>query len=215
MKTTAFAVSVLALLIAVAGVAGYVVVAHGSLPFASAPAPSSAGGVGTLNVYVTGTSPANATAGNETSGNQTAGNQTSGDLTVGNVTWSHVYVTFTLLQAHQANDTNDSGWRNISVSNTVDLLSVKTAGALLGSAQLPAGNYTQLRIVVEKAWGVTSNGQSYNFTVPSGVLKTDDPFTVSTGQMSSLTLDVNLSHSIVWTDMGYLFTPVIGSIQSS
>ena len=198
MKTTAFAVSVLAMLIAVAGVAGYVVVAHGSLPFA--PAPASAGGMGTLSVSVTDSPPANVTTGN---------------ATVGNVTWSHVYVTFTLLQAQEANATNESGWHNISVSNTVDLMSVKTASALLGSAQLPAGQYTQLRIVVEKAWGVTTTGKSYNFTVPSGDLRTDDPFTVQTGQTSSLTLDVNLSHSIVWTAMGYVFTPVIGSIQSS
>jgi len=198
MKSTAFAVSVLAMLIAVAGVAGYMVVAHGSLPFASAPA--SAGGVGTLNVYVTDAPPANVTPVNETPGN---------------VTWSHVYVTFALLQAHEANATNESGWHNVTVSQTIDLMSVQTASALLGSAQLPAGEYTQLRIVVEKAWGVTSTGTSYNFTVPSGDLKTDDPFTVATGQTASLTLDVDLSHSIVWTATGYVFTPVIGSIESS
>ena len=205
MKTTAFAVSVLAILLAAAGVAGYVVVAHGSLPFASAPAPSGANGMGTLSVYVTDTPPANATTGNETAGNATSSN----------VTWSHVYVTFAVLQAHEANDSNDSGWHNMTVSSTIDLMSVKTVSALLGSAQLPAGNYTQLRIVVEKAWGVTSTGKSYNFTVPSGDLRTDDPFTVATGQTASLTLDVNLSHSIVWTDMGYVFTPVIGSIAPS
>ena len=198
MKTTAFAVSVLAIFIAVAGVAGYVAVAHGSLPFASPPA--SAGRVGTLSVFVTDAAPANVTPGN---------------ATVANVTWNHVYVTFTLLQAHEANATNESGWHNLSVSNTVDLMSAKTASALLGSTPLPAGEYTQLRIVVEKAWGVTSDGKSYSFKVPSGDLKTDDPFTVATGQTASLTLDVNLSHSIVWTAMGYVFTPVIGSIRSS
>ena len=205
MKKTAFAVSVLALLLAVAGVAGYVVVAHGSLPFGAAPASSGASGVGTLSVLVTDTPPANATTGNETAGN----------ATVANVTWSHVYVTFTVVQAMQANDSNNSGWHDINVSNTVDLMSVQTTAALLGSAQLPAGQYTQLRIVVEKAWGVTSTGKTYAFTVPSGDLRTDDPFTVATGQTASLTLDVNLSHSIVWTAMGYVFTPVIGSIQSS
>ena len=198
MKSTAFAVSVLAMLLAVAGVAGYMVVAHGSLPFASAPA--SAGGMGTLDVFVTDAPPANVTPANGTPGN---------------VTWSHVYVTFAVLQAHEANATNESGWHDFNVSQTIDLMSVKTASALLGSAQLPAGEYTQLRIVVEKAWGVTSTGKSYNFTVPSGDLKTDDPFTVATGQTTSLTLDVNLSHSIVWTAMGYVFTPVIGSISTS
>ena len=205
MKTTAFAVSVLVSLLAMAGVAGYVVVAHGSLPFASAPAPASANGVGTLNVFVTSAAPANETTGNETAGNAAPSN----------VTWSHVYVTFTVLQAHEANDSNDSGWHNVSVSATVDLMSVRTVSALLGSAQLPAGQYTQLRIVVQKAWGVTSTGKTYVFTVPSGDLRTDDPFTVATGQTSSLTLDVSLSHSIVWTDHGYLFTPVIGPIATS
>jgi len=208
MKSTAFAVSVLAILVAVAGVAGYMVVAHGSLP--SAPAPSGAGGVGTLNVYVMDLLPANATMANGTTGNQTPGN-----VSVGNVTWSHIYVTFTVLQAHEANATNESGWHNISVSQTVDLLSLKTVSALLGSASLPTGEYTQLRIVVAKAWGVTSTGKTYDFTVPSGDLRTDDPFNVTTGQTASLTLDVNLSHSVVWTANGYLFTPVIGSIQSS
>ncbi|HII40078.1 MAG TPA: hypothetical protein HA326_02555 [Thermoplasmata archaeon] len=42
-----------------AEVVGYVGVAHGNPPFASAP--TSAGGVGTLNVYVTDAPPANAT----------------------------------------------------------------------------------------------------------------------------------------------------------
>lgn len=198
MKSTAFVVSVLAMLIAVAGIAGYVVVAHGSLPFASAPA--SASGVGTLNVFVTSAS---------------SGNETAANATAGNVTWSHVYVTFAVLQAHEANDSNNSGWRNISVSSTIDLMSVKTVSSLLGTAQLSAGQYTQLRIVVEKAWGVTSTGKNYAFTVPSGDLKTDDPFTVATGQTASVTLDVNLSHSIVWTATGYVFTPVIGSIPTS
>ncbi len=202
MKSTAFVVSVLAALLAVAGVAGYVVVAHGSLPFSSAPA--SANGMGTLNVFVTSASPG------ETTGNETAANATSS-----NVTWEHVYVTFTVLQAHEANDSNNSGWHNVSASNTIDLMSVKTVSALLGSTQLPAGQYTQLRIVVQKAWGVTSTGKTYQFTVPSGDLRTDDPFTVTTGQTASLTLDVNLSHSIVWTDNGYLLTPVIGSIPTS
>ncbi len=201
MKTTAFAVSVLAILMAVAGVAGYVVVAHGSLPFASAPA--SANGMGTLNVLVTSASPAN-----ETTGNETAANATSS-----NVTWRNVYVTFTVIQAEQANDSNNSGWHSMNVSSTIDLMSVKTASALLGSTQLPAGQYNQLRIVVVKAWGVTSTGKTYDFRVPSGDLRTDDPFTVTTGQTASITLDVN-TH-IVWSDTGYVLTPVIGSVAMS
>jgi hypothetical protein len=189
MKPTLIVASVVATILAVAGVAGYVVVGHGTLPFPSAP--SGAVGVGTLNVYVTDAPPAD-------------------------VNWSHVYVTFTVLQAHRANASDESGWHNITVvQSTVDLLSVRTVSALLGSSSLPAGMYTQLRIVVDKAWGVTTAGAKFNFTVPSGDLRTTHPFNVTTGQTASVTLDIDLSRSIQRTAMGYLFTPVIGSFRTS
>jgi hypothetical protein len=189
MKPTLIVASVVATILAVAGVAGYTFVGHGSLPFA--PAPSGAVGVGTLNVYVMDAPPAD-------------------------VNWSHVYVTFSLLQAHRANASDESGWHNITVTqSTVDLLSVRTVSALLGSSSLPAGTYTQLRIVVDKAWGVTTTGAMHNFTVPSGDLRTTHPFNVTTGELASVTLDIDLSRSIHGTAMGFLFTPVIGSVETS
>jgi hypothetical protein len=189
MKATLSVASVVALILAVAGIAGVTVVTYGGLPFG--PAPSSAGGVGTLNVFLTDTPPAD-------------------------VNWSHVYVTFALIQAHRANASDESGWQNITMTQrTVDLLSVKTTSALLGSSRLPAGMYTQLRIVVDKAWGVTTTGAKFNFTVPSGDLRTTHRFQVATGQEAGVTLDIDLSHSIHWTSKGYLFTPVIGSFKTS
>jgi Domain of unknown function (DUF4382) len=186
MKPTAIVVAILAALVAAGGTAGYALVTHGSLPFASAPGGS--GGVGTLNVYVTDAPPASQN-------------------------WSHVYVTFSLVQTHAA---NDSAWQNISVTQaTVDLLGVKTVPAFLGGATLPAGMYTQLRIVVGSAWGVNETGQKFNFTVPSNVLKTTDPFNVTTGETTNLVVDINLSHAIVLTAQGYILTPVIASVQSS
>lgn len=186
MKTSIGLVLGVAALLAMAGVAGYAIVSHGlSLPGSGA---GSAGGVGTLNVYIK-------------------------DGPVAN--WTHVYVTFNVLSVQVANAGNDSGWHNYSVSKTVDLASLKTVSALLGSEQLPAGMYTQLRLNVTKAWGVVANGTTYKFTVPSGILRTDDPFNLTAGQATSLTLDVNLSRSIVWTAEGYFFTPVLGSVTQS
>jgi hypothetical protein len=75
--------------------------------------------------------------------------------------------------------------------------------------------YTQLRIVVDKAWGVTTTGAKFNFTVPSGDLRTTHRFQVAPGQEAGVTLDIDLSHSIHWTSKGYLFTPVIGSFKTS
>lgn len=186
MKPTALIVAALAALVAAAGATGYALVIHGSLPSASTPL--AWGGVGTLNVYVTDAPPASQN-------------------------WSHVFVTFSLVQTHAANET---AWKNITVSKaTVDLLSVKTVPDLLGGATLAAGQYTQLRIVVESAWGVNETGQKFNFTVPSTVLKTDQPFNVTTGETTNLVVDIDLTHAIVWTDMGYLLTPVIGSVTTS
>ena len=177
----------IAALLAVAGAAGYVAfVNHGQLfPWISA---GNVAGEGTVNVYVKD-APAN---------------------------WTHVYVTFSEVQVHAADQGNASGWYNLTTGpKTVDLASLVTVSELLGSAKVPAGMYTQLRIVVMAAQGVLQNGTTENFTVPSGELKTDDPFNVTTGQAVSLTVDIDLSRSIVWTAEGYLFLPVIGSVQSS
>ena len=57
--------------------------------------------------------------------------------------------------------------------------------------------YTQLRLAVTAAQGVMQNGAKVNFTVPSDVLKTDDPFNVTVGHLTSITLEIDLSRSIV------------------
>ncbi len=176
----------IAALLAVAGVAGYAVVGHGAL-FPSSGAASGNGGMGTLDVYVKD-APAN---------------------------WTHVYVTFDKVSVHAADQGNESGWHNVTVTKTVDLAALTQVSALLGSEQLPAGMYTQLRLEVTKVVGVMSNGTQYAFTVPSGELRTDDPFNITVGQTTSLTLDVDLSRSIVWTMEGYLFLPVLGPVKVS
>lgn len=145
-------------------------------------------GVGTLNVYVKDAPTTN---------------------------WTHVYVTFDVLSVHAADQGNDSGWHNYSVTQTVDLANLKTVSALLGSEQIPAGMYTQLRLNVTKVVGVMQNGTKVNMTVPSGVIRTDDPFNITTGQTASLTLDINLQRSIVFTAEGYLFLPVLASVTES
>ncbi len=141
-------------------------------------------GMGTLNVYVKD-APAN---------------------------WIHVNVTFDKIEVQAADQGNESGWHNYTVTKTVDLASLTSLSALLGSEKLPAGKYTQLRLHVTKAVGTMSNGTKYDFTVPSGELRTDDPFNISVGQTTSLTLDIDLTRSIVWTAEGYLFLPVLGAV---
>lgn len=178
-----------AIIIAVAGLAGYVFVAHGALPFTSAPAGSA--NTGTLDMYVKD-SPEN---------------------------WTYVNVTFSLVQVHQANATDSEGWYNLTPSTsgpvTVNLAALQNLSALLGTATLKAGMYTQLRIVVSQATGVMQNGTEVNFTVPSGNLVTTDPFNITSGQTTGQTIEIDLSRSIVQADGVWLFTPVLGSIETN
>jgi len=200
---TAFGVAIgLAVLVALAGVVGFALVAPGGLPGPFGGSTPSAGtnsggtggngggsaGVGTLDVYVQ-------------------------DAPAG-VNWTHVWVTFSELQAHEANATDADGWLNMTITQeTVDLASLTSVSQLLGTATLPTGTYTQLRIVVMAASGEMANGTKVTFTVPSGELRTDDPFVITAGGTTSLTVDIDLSRSIVHADGTWLFTPVLGAVK--
>ncbi len=164
------------IVLALAGVAGYVYV----LPALRA------GPTGTLNVYVKDA--------------------------VG--PWRSVNVTFADVEVQMADQGNDSGWRTLPLATrTVDLAALTNVSELLGSATLPAGKYTEIRFNVSAASGVMTNGTAYAFRVPSGFLRTTHPFTVTAGSTTSLTLDVDLSRSIVATANGYLFTPMFAVID--
>lgn len=203
MKTALMASIGLAVVVALAGVVSLALIAPGTLtaPFGgSNPNPGStsggtggtgggSGGFGTLEVSVQD-APAS-------------------------VNWTHLWVTFARIQAHEANATNETGWFNVTQTGTVDLAALKTVSQLLGTANLAAGMYTQLRIDVSSATGVMENGTTVRFIVPSDVLKTDDPFNVTVGQTTSLTLDIDLSRSIVHADSKWLFVPVISAVQES
>jgi Domain of unknown function (DUF4382) len=202
MKTALTATIGIAVLVAIAGVAGLALVAPGALtaPFGGS-TPSA------------GSSPGGTVGGNP------AGFGTLAVLVQdapAGVNWTHVMVTFSRIQAHEANGTNDSGWFNVTTeTGTVDLAAVHNVAQLLGTATLPAGMYTQLRLVVSSAQGVMQNGTKVNFTVPSGVLKTDDPFNVTVGHLTSLTLEIDLSRSIVHAGAEWLFLPVFAAVQES
>jgi hypothetical protein len=202
MKTALTITIGLAVLVAIAGVAALALVAPGALtapfggsnPNAGSPSGGPGGenraGFGTLAVSVQD-APAN-------------------------VTWMHVWVTFSRIQAHEANATNDTGWFNVTTTTgMVDLVAVHNVAQLLGTATLPAAMYTQLRLNVTSVQGVMQNLTKVDFIVPSGVLKTDDPFNVTVGHLTALTLEIDLNHSIVHADDQWLFLPVFAAVQES
>jgi len=138
-----------------------------------------------------------------------------------------VYVTVNKVRVHQrysASD-KDAGWTDITLNpaRRIDLLSLNN-GALdnLGEAPLPAGHYTQLRLVLDP----NTSGGLANSVVLSGTTTTELPlvtpsavqsgiklineFDVASGQRVDLMLDFNACKSIVKRGNGkYALKPVI------
>jgi len=203
MKTALMASIGLAVVVALAGVVSLALIAPGALT-------ASFGG-------------SNPNAGSSSGGTGGTGGSSGGFGTLevsvqdapASVNWTHIWVTFSRIQAHEANATNETGWFNVTQTGTVDLAALTTVSQVLATAKLAAGMYTQLRIDVSSATGVMENGTTVHFIVPSGVLKTDNPFNVTIGQTTSLMLDIDLSRSIVHADSKWLFVPVVSSVQES
>ncbi len=127
--------------------------------------------------------------------------------------WSHVTVTFTQVAAHQSGKAADQGWDQVTLTQrSIDLASFVNVSTLLASARLGPGKYTELRIDVVSAEGQMVNGTSVVFSVPSGEVKTATPFEIRSGASATLTVDIDLSRSIVANGQGWVFTPVLGHV---
>ncbi len=60
--------------------------------------------------------------------------------------------------------------------------------------------------------GIQADGTTVTFKIPSAELKTVQPFTVTSGMTTVLTLRVDLARSIVLHGSAANFTPVLGAI---
>ena len=106
--------------------------------------------------------------------------------------YDHVYVTVEKVRVHQSSSAgdNDSGWSEVVLapSKRVDLLTL-TNGTLepLGQTLLPAGTYTQMRLVLAANTAATPLANSI---VPTGGVET--ALTTPSGQQSGLKMNVSL-----------------------
>jgi hypothetical protein len=81
---------------------------------------------------------------------------------------------------------------------------------VLGSANITAGSFTQIRMDVIEVVGETTDNVSYTANVPSDKLKIVRPFNVGDGATTILTLDFDGEKSLIRTGEGkYLFKPVV------
>ena len=111
--------------------------------------------------------------------------------------YDNVFVTVEKVRVHQsggAND-NDSGWAEVVLPTPqrVDLLTL-TNGTLLplGQTELPAGSYTQMRLVLgNKPPPGSPQGMLANSIKPTGSAETE--LTTPSGQQSGLKMNVNIT----------------------
>jgi len=124
-------------------------------------------------------------------------------------------VTLAKIEVHTASDNvsdNDSGWITIiDYEATFDLFEIIDKVNILGSDNVTAGKYTQVRADVIRVEGLTKAMEPYEAEVPSGTLKFVRPFNVEADRKTILTLDFDGDKSLVMTgkEGKFLFKPVV------
>lgn len=127
-------------------------------------------------------------------------------------------VHFSKIEVHKASgkdsdNTSDNGSSWIPVigaPSSFDLMSIIGVEQILGSANITAGSFTQIRMNVTEVTGVTTDNVSYTAEVPSGELKIVGAFKVGGGNKTVLTLDFDGEKSLIQTGNGqFLFNPVV------
>ncbi|HKC56638.1 MAG TPA: DUF4382 domain-containing protein, partial [Vicinamibacterales bacterium] len=142
-------------------------------------------------------------------------------------------VTFSEVDAHKS-DTADSSWAKIpfaasATARTCDLKKLQTAQDVLGTGSLTTGHYTQVRLVVSSAVIYFDNaatgdacaatiaapaGRSANVTIPSGEVKLNREFDVSSATTTTMTLDFDGDKSVRETGNGqFMMSPVISVVS--
>jgi len=143
--------------------------------------------------------------------------------------FSAVNITVNKVRVHQSDNAGEgaAGWSDIDINppRKINLLTL-TNGVLeeLGQTPLPAGAYTQLRLVLERNTGkdlfknsvVPTGGAEQSLDTPSGVqsgIKLIHPFTVEANEVKDLVLDFDACRSIVIRGNGtYGLKPVMRAI---
>jgi uncharacterized protein (UPF0333 family) len=134
---------------------------------------------------------------------------------------SKALVTISKVEVHLApgsineSENVSTGWFTV-VEGPVqyDLVAIKDTREFLGSKNLTAGKYTQVRLSVDKAI-VTINGTEYDLSIPSNKIKLIQGFDIKADETTTLTLDFNAAESINarGNGGGYVMNPTIKIIQ--
>jgi len=129
-------------------------------------------------------------------------------------TITSIVLVFNKLEAHVG-----SQWVTIPLADeTVDLMNLTASDMLLGTAQLPAGKYTQIRLFPTSATVTDSTG-THDVNIPSAKqtgIKINIDATLPANSILTLLLDFNVDKSLTKQGNGnYKLSPVmVGVIKS-
>lgn len=124
--------------------------------------------------------------------------------------FSSLEVTFTDVAVHSTGALTSTSWVSLGLQETsIDLTKLTdNRTSLVGLDSVPAGKYTQARILVSSAVGQLENGGRVSVAVPSGELRTTNPFEI--GPQGSITIIMRVH--VVATGSYYQLEPVLGTV---
>jgi len=125
-------------------------------------------------------------------------------------------VTISSISVHLGAGGNNTtaGWYTIvEEQQTFDLIAIQDVKDFLGSENLTAGVYTQIRLYVDQAL-VTIDGIQHDLEIPSKTVKLVNNFRIDVNETKILTLDFDVQESIHETGSGkYIMKPTIKVIE--
>lgn len=125
------------------------------------------------------------------------------------------------IQIHRSEGNQSSGWVSLDVEEGVYNILTLTNGldTLLGSASLPSGRVSQIRLILGANNSVKVDGNVYPLTTPSGQqsgLKLNVQAQLSPGVTYVITLDFDAARSVALNGTGgYRLKPVIRAITEA
>jgi len=127
-----------------------------------------------------------------------------------------VNLVVTGVSVHRGDSEDSGGWESLTLDSTTvyDLLELRNGVfARLAQGDVPAGHYTQIRLLLGSGSNVVVDGTTYPLTVPSGMqsgYKLVGEFDVPDGGGVELTLDFDAARSIHRTGNGrYMLKPTV------
>lgn len=129
---------------------------------------------------------------------------------------SNVFVTFKAVKVHKTSEDasaaiDEASWITVSTQEKkVDILAIKNVPQVIGEAKLAEGKYTQIRLDVKEA-KATVIGAEVSLKIPSDKIRIVNPFTITAGKTTTLTIDFDGDKIMDAAGKGNL-APVVGKV---